>query len=161
MNAKYFLSLLMVVSRLSNSFSVVRYCDRIYQLLNRTDESEKNCRFQEALSTPALDIVLNNANECDDIEGNAGLICDEECISFRDWCNPEKGTGRITKCGAFLYHKSVCRNNTFWNGKTCGLRGQRCSGWWPGQCDFSEGCRDGSHENKDWREEYQQYKVRR
>ena len=119
----------------------LRYCDKVFDLLNRTDESFSTCRWLEA----------GHVSELGPCTG--GVTCGEECVPYHLWCKPEHGTPHVTRCGARLYSPDTCRNGTFWSRHPCDQdpdtarsRGRRCSGWWPGECDTGAGCRDGSHE---------------
>ena len=106
----------------------VLYCDKEYQLWDRSDEA--GCRYHDYDTG-----VLARYEECE-----GGLVCDGECVPYHAWC--QAGTQERTRCGALLYHHTVCRNTSFWAGRPCGKNGTRCTGWWPGQCDYGEGCRD-------------------
>ena len=112
----------------------VIYCDKKFDLLNRTDESFERCRWLERISPSDL-------SECE-----GGLECDGECVPFSDWCRPTTGS-RSWRCGALLYSPELCGNKTFWSGRECGEREGRCTGWWPGQCSPPGGCTDRSDQN--------------
>ena len=121
----------------------VRFCDKVFQFLNRTDESEQICRFQESSQITDQSSLLASSEECVDGKSRPGLTCETECVPFQDWCDPDRGTEVVTRCGALLYQASVCRNGSFWDGKPCGRKGRRCTGWWPGQCDIVGGAGTG------------------
>ena len=123
----------------------------MFQLPNRTDESEQSCRFQEAKQKATASKVLASAKECVSEDSRPGLTCEDECVSFQDWCD-KRGTEHVTKCGALLQQAGVCRNGSFWTGKPCGRQGRRCTGWWPGECDHGLGCRDKSEDGDGWRD---------
>jgi len=42
---------------------------------------------------------------------SGGMLCQEECVPFSDWCSP--GTERRWKCGALLQSYSICRFEYF------------------------------------------------
>ena len=115
--------------------NVTRYCNKVFDLIDRTDESYENCRWLDVNT-----VSIGDLSQCD-----GGVICDRECVPYHLWCDPDSGTPEVTTCGAIIYSPDICRNRTFWAEIPCGGRGSRCGGWWPGQCDTGLGCRDGSH----------------
>ena len=100
----------------------VRYCDKVFDLLDRTDESWGRCRWSDSLSPDSLT----------DCEG--GLECEGECVPWSDWCPPQPGSTTVWRCGGLLSSPELCSHSAFWSGRPCGAPGSRCRGWWPGQC---------------------------
>ena len=138
---KYLSALFMVLIMLVKIGGVtrVKYCDGVYQLINRSDESEQVCGVEDTVLGESK-VNLNLHSPC--LSDEEGLLCADECIPYQSWCS--SGTEFITNCGLYLQSPSVCRNNTFWESKTCGKEGKRCTGWWPGECNYGDGCQDGS-----------------
>ena len=111
----------------------VRYCDRKFDLVNRSDESFERCRWLETMTTSGL-------SPCE-----GGVECEGECVPFSEWCTPHTGSLVGWRCGGLVYSPRGCGNETFWRGRLCSDSGQRCSGWWPGQCrQPGSVCRDRS-----------------
>ena len=106
----------------------VRYCDKVFDLPDRTDESWGRCRWSESLNPASL-------TECE-----GGLKCSGECVPWQDWCSAQ-GSSTVWQCGSLLSSPQVCGLSAFWSGRPCGAPGEpggsRCTGWWPGQCSTS------------------------
>ena len=109
--------------------ATVHYCDKVFDLPDRTDESWARCRWSESLSPGSL-------TECE-----GGLECGGDCVPWADWCPPRPGSTREWRCGGLLSSPEVCSHSDFWAARPCGEQqgqpGARCTGWWPGQCSFS------------------------
>ena len=58
----------------------VRYCDRKFDLVNRSDESFERCRWLETMTTSGL-------SPCE-----GGVECEGECVPFSEWCTPHTGS---------------------------------------------------------------------
>ena len=99
----------------------VRYCDKVFDLLDRTDESWARCRWSERLSPGRLT----------DCEG--GLECEGECVPWPHWCPAQPGSSLVWRCGGLLSSPELCSHSAFWSARPCGQLA-RCTGWWPGQC---------------------------
>ena len=106
----------------------VHYCDKVFELPDRTDESWARCRWSESLSPGSL-------TECE-----GGLECEGDCVPWTDWCSARPGSTTEWRCGGLLSSPEVCSHSDFWSARPCGQPGQpaaRCTGWWPGQCSSS------------------------
>ena len=112
----------LLVSLSSQAEEGVRYCDKVFDLVDRTDESWARCRWSDSLSPGSLT----------DCEG--GLECEGECVPWSDWCPPQPGSTTVWRCGGLLSSPELCSNSATWSGRPCGATGSRCTGWWPGQC---------------------------
>ena len=124
----------------------LRYCDKVFDLLNRTDESFSTCHWGDT----------GHVSDLESCPG--GVTCGGECVPYHMWCKPEHGTPNLTQCGSLLAAPDTCLNATFWRHFPCDedpdldrSLARRCSGWWPGECDTGAGCRDGSHVSPDTR----------
>ena len=122
--------LLLLVPQPAQSEEAVQYCDKVFQLTDRSDESWARCRWSESLSPGSL-------TECE-----GGLECGGDCVPWADWCPPRPGSTREWRCGGLLSSPELCSHSDFWAARPCGGEhqgqpGARCKGWWPGQCSFS------------------------
>ena len=115
----------------------VRYCNKIFELEDRSDESLARCRWLER-EGGGLD--SSQVRLCD-----GGLECEGECVPWQDWCSPSQGSSSLWRCGALLSSPLLCSNRTFWSGLPCPASSHRCSHWWPGQCSEAGQCRDSGN----------------
>ena len=114
--------LVLLLPQPAQSEETVQYCDKVFQLTDRSDESWTRCRWSERLDPASL-------TECD-----GGLECEGECVPWSHWCSP--GSSKEWRCGALLSSPEVCSHSALWSGRPCGAPGSRCTGWWPGQCSL-------------------------
>ena len=113
----------------------VRYCNKVFELLDRSDESVARCRW---LERERGGLTSSQVRLCD-----GGLECEGECVPWQDWCSPHQGSTTQWRCGALLSSPGLCSNSTFWSGQPCPAPSHRCAGWWPGQCSEAGQCRGG------------------
>ena len=127
--------------QLTTGTARLRYCNKVFDLLDRSDESVGTCRWLERQS-----ISTSQLRPCE-----GGVECEGECVPWSDWCSPEQGSSTARRCGALLSSPRVCQDQTFWAGQPCPASSHRCTGWWPGQCSQAGDCRDsGPADNTDY-----------
>ena len=71
------------MSAVEEKVATVHYCDKVFDLPDRTDESWSRCRWSDSLSPGSLT----------DCEG--GLECEGECVHWSDWCPPQPGSSTV------------------------------------------------------------------
>ena len=89
--------LLLLLLLLPSTSPTVLYCDGVYQLADRTDESEASCLWSSQWMEQELEQDLE---ECRGSQMEEGLFCRGECVPYRDWCSP--GTQVIALCHLLL-----------------------------------------------------------
>ena len=140
--------LLLLLHILTVAGHQVRYCDRVYDTLNRSLD-----RYPQYLSTLSTNIYPARSDEawsaCRWLEVDTvtpdqltecagGLSCGSvayksistlylfiyviyrgECVPYSEWCSPATGSRVLHSCGAILYSPQLCRNSSLWAARLC------------------------------------------
>ena len=121
--AKRFICFFVVIFQFLSTNGKLRYCDRVFDLLNRTDESFSTCHWQDT----------GHVSDLDTCPG--GVTCRGQCVPYHLWCKPDHGTPHVTQCGSLLSAPDTCLNKTFWRHQPCDedpdtarSQARRCSG---------------------------------